>query len=382
MKPSPVKLLPVLYEATADTKQWPVFLRMLSEQMEANVSTLISRGEDMQLRNVVQFGADPEAQRVYESYYWTIDAYLAYAQQRGFNHPGTIASSQAFVSDKELLTTEYCNDFLLKYGMFHHCFSLFGKDGVALANLAMMRSIDKQPFGEPALRILRFMAPHIQQAIRLHEHFTQLRMESEAKAAALDQLALGVVFLDATGRILGANDAASAILAKSDGLSTSKNRLRASWQSADRALQAAIFQSCQTGAARGATAGGALLISRRHPAKPLQVVIGPACASMTGLPSCPAAVVFIHDLSARVRPVFEILKALYGLTPAETRVACLLLDGKSTDEISEILGTSRNTLKTQLQSIFGKTGVCRQSELMRVLMYLPIGNPVNLSGDR
>lgn len=371
MKANPVKLLPVLYEATADGEQWSVFLRMLSEQVDAKVSTLISRGEEMQLRKVVQFGADPEAQRIYESYYWTIDAYLAYAQQRGFNYPGATASSQAFISDKELLSTEYCNDFLLKYGMFHHCFSLFGNNGVALANLAMMRSIHEQPFGEPALRILRFMAPHIQQAIRLDEHFTQLRMESKSKTEALDQLALGVVFLDATGQILEANEAATAILAKNDGLLNSKKRLKVSLPSEDRALQAAIFQSCQTGAARGTHAGGALLVSRRPPSKPLQLVVGPACASMPALSSKPSAVVFINDLSARIRPRSGLLKQLYGFTPAESRLACLILDGKSGEEIAELLGISRNTFKTQLKSIFTKANIRRQSELIRLLMLLP-----------
>lgn len=373
MSADPYELLPVLYEATTDKEQWPVFLKRLSEQVNAPVATLISRDENQRLRFLAQVGADPEAEKVFRSYFWSIDAFLHLSEQRGFGYPGAVFPSQAYVTDQELKATEYGNDFLLKFDMFRQCFSLFGKQGMALSNLAIIRSIREEPFAEREVRVLRILAPHVQQALRLDERFTQLRLESEAKSSVLDQLSLGVVFLDAKGRIIGGNEAAVAVIAKGDGLSSCKGRLRASWPSEDRALQAAIFQSCETGTARAiGGAGGALLISRNQSAKPLQVVVGPSCASMTALSSCPAAVVFIHDLSARIRPRFELLKALYGLTPAEARVTCLLLDGKSSREITEILGTSKNTLKTQMQSIFGKTGVRRQSELIRALMHLPV----------
>lgn len=389
MSADPYELLPVLYEAAADQEQWPVFLKRLSEQVNARVATLISRDESQRLRFLAQVGADPEAEKVFRSYYWSIDAFLLLSEQRGFGYPGAIFPSQAYVSDQELKATEYGNDFLLKFDLFRQCFSLFGKKGTALSNLAIIRSIGEEPFEDREVRVLRILAPHVQQALRLDERFTQLRLESEAKSSALDRLSLGVVFLDAKGQILGTNEAATVILARDDGLLRCKRRLKASWPNEDRALQAAIFQSCQTGTARAiGGAGGALLISRNQSARPLQLVVGPSSASMAALSSCPAAVVFIHDLSARIRPRLEILKSLYGLTPAEARVTCLMLDGKSSQEITEILGTSKNTLKTQLQSIFGKTGVRRQSELMRALMYLPVearetqGSPLRMAARR
>lgn len=371
MQSDPAELLPVLYEAAADAEQWPVFLNGLSKHVDAPMACLISRSEDSRLSFVVQSGNDPEAERAYQSHYWNIDAFFAFAQRRGFNYPGSIAPSQAYISDKELLATEYCNDFLLKYGMFRHCFSLFGRGGVALSNLSILRGIREEPFGDAEVRVLRFMAPHMEQAIRISERFIRLDAESKAKSAALNQLALGVVFLDATGRILGTNEAAESLLATNDGLGNCKGRLRASMPAEDRSLESAIFRSCQTGAARGTGAGGALLISRRPPAKPLQVVVGPACATVAALTSRPAAVVFIHDLSARIRPRSGVLKELYGFTPAESRLACLILDGKSSEEITGQLGISRNTLKTQMKSIFSKANVRRQSELMRLLLLLP-----------
>lgn len=371
MPGDPVGLLPLLYEAAADAKQWSAFLNGLTQHVAAPMACLISRSEDAQLTLAIQSGIDPEAERVYQSYYWEIDAFFAFSQRRGFNHPGSIAPSQAYMSDKELLATEYCNDFLLKFGMFRHCFALFGESGVALSNLAIMRSIREEPFGEPEIGVLRFLAPHMHQAIRIGERLSRLESESKAKTAVLDQFALGVAFLDGTGEILGTNGAAEAIFAANDGLSNRNGRLRASTPAEDKNLQTAIFHACQTGSALGTGPGGAMLVSRRPPAKPLQLVIGPACAGVAALSSRPSAVVFIHDLSARIRPRSGVLKELYRFTPAESRLACLVLDGKSSEEITEMLGIGRNTLKTQMKSIFSKANIRRQSELMRLLLLLP-----------
>ncbi|MGA7905952.1 MAG: helix-turn-helix transcriptional regulator [Candidatus Sulfotelmatobacter sp.] len=50
------------------------------------------------------------------------------------------------------------------------------------------------------------------------------------------------------------------------------------------------------------------------------------------------------------------------------RSAMLLADGHPPAKIAEMLGVSRNTLKSQLTSIYGKTGTSRQSQLVRLLL--------------
>jgi DNA-binding CsgD family transcriptional regulator/PAS domain-containing protein len=373
MNNDPVDLLPVLYEAPTDHEQWQVFLEGLKQQMRARVACLLGRDEKAEnLTLVVQAGADPEAQWQYEAYYHTIDTFYAYAEKRGFNRPGSVAPAQAFVSDSELLRTEFCNDFMLKFGMFNQCFALFGKNGRALANLSLIRGRRDGAYREQDMRLLRFLAPHMQREMQLNERFAQLQSESEARQAALNRIGMGVIFLDATGRVMGSNEAAARMLERRQGIRLSKGLLQAEFPEEERKLQRAIWQTCQTGAGRADGPGASLLISRRSPARPLQVVVGPACSRIAGLPSCPCAVIFVSDLSAPIRPQLDLLKALYGLTPAEARIALLLLDGKSNEQITVLLRITRNTLKTQTRSIFDKTGVRRQSQLIRLLMSLPI----------
>jgi DNA-binding CsgD family transcriptional regulator len=56
----------------------------------------------------------------------------------------------------------------------------------------------------------------------------------------------------------------------------------------------------------------------------------------------------------------------YGLTPAETRVLASLLAGRTLAETAAALGVAQGTAKTHLDNIFGKTGVTRQADLMRL----------------
>jgi DNA-binding CsgD family transcriptional regulator len=58
---------------------------------------------------------------------------------------------------------------------------------------------------------------------------------------------------------------------------------------------------------------------------------------------------------------------VYGLTAAETHLVRALIAGKTPEEVSEERSVSLATVKTQLRSVFSKTGTRRQSDLIRAL---------------
>ena len=57
----------------------------------------------------------------------------------------------------------------------------------------------------------------------------------------------------------------------------------------------------------------------------------------------------------------------YGLTAAEAKVALAVASGLSIPETAHQLRVSPNTVKTQLQNVFAKSGVDRQTELARLI---------------
>ena len=93
------------------------------------------------------------------------------------------------------------------------------------------------------------------------------------------------------------------------------------------------------------------------------------CANFSpGLSQRPAAVLFVSDPDQNVELPVDLLRRCYRLTPAEARLAVALLEGHSLKEAADSGRVTHNTAKSQLKSIFLKTDVKRQSELIRLLL--------------
>ena len=59
-----------------------------------------------------------------------------------------------------------------------------------------------------------------------------------------------------------------------------------------------------------------------------------------------------------------------GLTPAESRIAVLLAQARSIDDIAAETGRSRTTVKWHMRHIYDKHGLTRQVELAQLVLSL------------
>ncbi len=67
----------------------------------------------------------------------------------------------------------------------------------------------------------------------------------------------------------------------------------------------------------------------------------------------------------------EVFRQCFELTPGEARLLALILEGHGSRGAAKMLGISSNTTKTQLSSIFQKTGVSNQLLLARLFFLGP-----------
>ena len=74
--------------------------------------------------------------------------------------------------------------------------------------------------------------------------------------------------------------------------------------------------------------------------------------------------------TARAR-LESLLVDLYGLTPAESKLASLLAEGLSLEAAGQALGIRHNTARTHLARVFDKTGTSRQAELVARILCGP-----------
>ncbi|MNT33868.1 Bacterial regulatory protein, luxR family [compost metagenome] len=181
--------------------------------------------------------------------------------------------------------------------------------------------------------------------------------------------------LDESGSVLRVNPVAQNILAGGDGLKLVGGRLEATYPSDNRELQRLIRAAFAEDKPKGAEA---MSVTRPSGQVNLGLVVEPIPSlDWADEKGKPAALVYIRDAASKSLASEVVTKQLFNLTKAETALAMELANGLSLEEAAETLNIRRNTARAHLRSIFSKTGVRRQTELVRILLnsVVALGKP-------
>jgi len=213
--------------------------------------------------------------------------------------------------------------------------------------------------------LLERIAPHLVQARRLHAQLSYSTHDTEALLAVFDRLVLGVILIDREGRVSYANRSAAELLGEEPGLTDPATLAKKTDPRTD-ALGRFIGRE-------RLTSHGALVFSHPKDDRPLQMFSTPLSWPVPEREARARFVraVFIGDPSRTTGEPTEILRELYGLTQAESRLAILLATNHSLSEAASHLGIAVSTARTVLKTVFSKTGANRQAKLVRLLVVGP-----------
>lgn len=196
----------------------------------------------------------------------------------------------------------------------------------------------------------------MQRAATLARVLDRRAVREAGLAALLDRIAVAALLIGSDGRIAFANAAAEALLAGGELLAREPGgRLRIADPAARQRLRDAIV---------GALATPDALVVDAAVGKRVVSILPPSAATGGFV-----AMLVTRPEAARPPPG-PILKSAYGLTPAELCVLALLMGGRTSADIAGELGVTARTVKAHLQKLFQKTGVARQSDLVREVMRL------------
>ncbi|MCZ0953649.1 MAG: helix-turn-helix transcriptional regulator, partial [Rhodospirillaceae bacterium] len=185
----------------------------------------------------------------------------------------------------------------------------------------------------------------------------------------LDATGLGIVQLDARGRIVAANDRARDLLRTGDTLFDQGGFLFAQVQADDEAFQAMLTRALPPFGDRGE--GGSMTIKRPAPLPPLVVHVNPLHPRDVWSRGWPVAALVLLAEPARGAGIDpDLAQAVLGLTPTESRVAAMLAEGMSVNEIATALGREASTIRFHVKRIFARHGLNRQAELVRLVLSL------------
>ncbi|MDP8989320.1 MAG: helix-turn-helix transcriptional regulator [Acidobacteriota bacterium] len=357
-----------IYEAAEDPLIWSEVLRLLGNQFGSTVNVFTLNDKNSPLSEVaVSDGADPKWEKEYNDYYYSTN--VVFKRLTPLLIPGQVISSAEAISDTELLSSEYCQDFLRRRDVFYLLGSVVNATATSTAVLTLARSRKSGPWSAADKDALAFLTPHLTRAVRLSANFARVRQERDE---ILNRLPMGVIVLGESGGIEFLNHAAQVILEKKDGLRWSPNGISAVDTNESAQLGSIISGAKSTAAGKGTEGGGSLSISRSSGSRPYSVMVAPLRPTPAShLSETPRIAIFISDPEAAQQTNLECLAATFGLTPAESRLADHFTQGKSLAESAEALGITQETARVHLKRIFEKTYTHRQGELMRLLLSSP-----------
>jgi DNA-binding CsgD family transcriptional regulator len=369
------RLLETLYAVPSHPERWPKFLKEFTDFLELPAAAIIRNDAEMKDGAIdVSVGLDPDAVRLYVEYFHERDEYRASLRRLPRNG---LTFADELCPPGELVKTEFFNDFIDLHRQGLYCDYIVSNTPSYVENISLYCDLDAAPVENDTVDRLKLVLPHLKLALALQTNIAQLGQQNADREAALHRLAVGVALLDEEGRCIFLNKTAECILSRRDGLLLRASRLTATSSREAARLDALIKKARAFSIESEHHTGGAMLVLRRG-RRALQVLVSPfSSETLFAAKRATVAIIVVDPEQSLVLPA-EILRALYSLTPAESRLALALAEGKELRDVCDAASIRYTTGRAHLRSIFSKTGVRRQSELLSLLVRtgLPFGSDI------
>lgn len=233
--------------------------------------------------------------------------------------------------------------------------------------LGFQKQADQPCFSETQVVRLTILLPHLQRVVVLVQRNDAAQAALEAKDHALNALDHGVIALDNEAGIVFANHRAQAILRMELGLRNKDGCLDVCGP-AGRPIEPVLKRVAASGQSESVTLrdeGGKLMHVVTVSRIPLEGA--PAWGWRHTVHRRAILLIAINTPGGQRVVTAHQLVQLFGLTPAEARLAHAMAQGHSMDSYQVLQGLKESTVRTQLQSVLRKTGTCRQTDLLRLL---------------
>ena len=369
-------LVGLIYQGALEERPWQSALPLLREMLDAQVASLVIRPPSAEDRGAILNSVRPEPGETgdtladpddwqaasYKEEFFSLDPFVNLPTEQ-------IVALEELLPDKELMQSDYYRHYLEPVGLFRILGVDTAEPGGMLARLRFSRRREEARFSADERALLERITPHLRRAIQIYATINRTTSERDVYAGAVSQLAVASIILDEQARVLSTNPVAQVLLDQGVGLSLKGQQLHIEGRDINKELQQAIGSIIRAQHQGEPSVVKALRVPRSAGRSDLGLVVRPVPVSAWSEgQSSPSAVVFISDPDLHESASRQTLADLFQLTPAEANLAILMARGLSLAEVSEAQSISQHTARAQLKSIFAKTNVSRQAELVRLVI--------------
>jgi DNA-binding CsgD family transcriptional regulator len=372
----------LLYEAVAEPAGWPDFFTSLGQAIDANsVHMLAIDKKHGALSYSDGFNLPTEGELAYIQQYASIDPRMAAVLQVD---PGKWLHCHEMFDEDFVARDPFYQEFLIPIGRRYVSGCKLVDDQDVCVIFSVLRGVGENPLGAPEISFLDRLIAHLTRAVRMQIQNYTFSTKALIGHALVNKLRQPVMLLTTDSSVVLANEAAKRLLSSTSLVGVAEGKLRL-----PPGYQTQFQEECARleGLARGvneipdeiSTYRSMVVASSRgagHEDETLYafftLLVPPKVHGVFGLR--PLVLLFFYHPESAPPIDSDLLGVVFNLTPAEGRASRLLAEGLSPKEISSRLGIQYDTVRKQLQSIYRKTATNRQSELMRLMLHLPLNS--------
>jgi DNA-binding CsgD family transcriptional regulator/PAS domain-containing protein len=372
----PIEMLDLvgeIYQAALEPGRWSRVVGALSHHVEADSGLLFTPTEGLRERFLyADHNLPDDWMRLYSSHYWMLDAWREHAFKKGVIYQGMISTGDELIDLDCLHQTTFYKEFLTQCGADRLLSTiLFDESAAEIAprtHVSLFRNIGRETFSEADKAFMRQLMPHLQRALVLHWQLAREQLRLSAQDTLLDRLGYGLAMIDQDSKIVFMNPSAESLLKSADGLWLQGDRIFS------RLASGPLLQTLILNALNGE--GGTLVVPRPSGKVPYNLIASPLTEShhfahLAGMPAI--ALLMIDPERCRQGGGVKAFAKAHHLTSAEARVLEALLSDESPKQIASKFDLSIHTVRSQLSSLFAKTGVSNQRELVALVVRSTLG---------
>lgn len=360
-------LVGLIYESSLDPSLWRDTMNELSRQVGADTFHFLGWDSKNQVPTfgVTSLDSWNDAIALYNSHYCKVDPRLELTLKVG---PGAVIACHHHFDDRFVSKDEFYQDFLLSFGLRYMLGGCLSHRERADANLALLRDPKHGPFEAEHESLLVRLMPHFNRSLRLMDHTQKLVMSGDVATVGQDAASLAVIAVNRTGQLLYCNHIGEALLRAAKVLRINNGVLACANGVQQKGLAEILAAILKTG-----RPANLLLNASIRPDERYSVTLIPlpkhGAFSLTGEPD--GVLCMVLPLDHRRLATASQLMQLFGLSAAEARLARALSAGETLEIYALENDLKLPTIKSQLRSVFKKTGTNRQAALVRLIVGIP-----------
>ncbi len=354
-----------IYEGVLEKPPWKTLLKDLEGYMQVPSATLVLRrprlsdpGLTVYLYSDSDIGALEEFQARGH-----IDSPFAELPE------GKVFTLYDRVTPSELESLDFYA-YLNAYGVSDLIgFDVYDQQSHIRLRLRLVRIGGAPAFSREDRARLESIVPLMKNALTLYSAYTHNSFIEELYEELLGSMDIASVILNDRLEVLSANKQATQILSARDGVFLRRSSLRCSRSADQQKLEDACHELIKKALDDECTRHtGSIVIERTTADTKWNVHIrNVEKKNVVFGEGGPALILLLQGPVRDATPSEPRLIEMFGVTPAEAKLIAHLVDGLTLTAAAAALGVSRNTARAQLSSIFSKTGVNRQNQLVRLV---------------